>query len=159
MVSIEDIPGSRLADRDRLTAMAVQTSAYLLGHGWCRSIRRGFLERAVAGVLAVFYFEIEPDQADEAVWVITGDIPPAYMDVESCSNGAEALDAYLDCMDEWVQAVREGRPIEDLIPVGYADTGRPIEPTPDAAAELAGRLAFIRDELVPWFREDRWERA
>jgi hypothetical protein len=159
MLAIECLPGSDLTDKDQLLAMSEQARRYLLSHDWCRSVRRGFLDRGISGVLAVFYFEIEPDGADEEVWVIVGDIPPAYMDVESCPTGADALEAYLECMEEWVEAVRNGKSVDELIPVGYADTGRPIEPTPDAAEELAGRLAFIRNELVPWFREDRWERA
>lgn len=159
MVPVEEIATSRLADRDDIQKMADQAQGYLLSHKWCRSIRRGYFERGVAGILAVFYFEIEPDNADDAVWVIVGDIPPAYMDTESCATGVEALDAYMDCMSEWVEAVRAGRQVDDLIPVGYVDSGRPMDPTPATAEMLAQRLETIKEMVIPWFADGPWEEA
>jgi hypothetical protein len=157
MVPVEKIATSRLTDRDDIQKMADQARGYLQSHKWCRSIRRGYFDCGVAGILAVFYFEIEPDNADDAVWVIVGDIPPAYIDTESCATGAEALNAYICCMHEWVEAVRAGQPVDDMIPVGYADSGRPMDPTPATDEMLAHRLRTIEAMVVPWLADGTWD--
>lgn len=125
-----------------LKAMAVRAREFLEQQTWCRSVRRGFLDAGWDGILGVFYFEFEPAAGvpDNTVWVITGDIPPAYI----CSdnpNGISALHAYVCEMKRWVNAVRKGRSVAELIPVNVA-------PTKEYAEMLSGRLDFIERNLL-----------
>jgi len=53
----------------------------------------------------------------------------------------DALDGYIAEMQSWVDAVRAGDSIDELIPVNAAST-------PENAAMLASRLEFIRTRLV-----------
>ena len=52
-----------------------------------------------------------------------------------------ALDAYLGKMQDWVDAVDEGRSVEDLLPVNAA-------PTKEYADLLRGRLEFIGERIL-----------
>lgn len=103
-----------------------------------------FLGAHFDGILSVFLFEIEPlrDDVDHWVWVIVGDIPPAYITCEDAKNPYEALDGYVGAMEEWVQAARDGASVADLIPVN-------VPATPANAAMLDSRLKFIDEEILP----------
>jgi hypothetical protein len=60
-----------------------EACAFLLAQSWCRAVRVLTLKKWIEGVLALLYAEIEPEPqsgAAEAVWVVVGDLPPAYFD-------------------------------------------------------------------------------
>ena len=100
MIQIGNIPQSGLEETFELQKMASEAEAFLLSQDWCKSILNGYLDRGWAGILAVFYFEIIPTtiNADNNVWIIVGDLPPAYIDTKSCPNGATAIDGYVGAM-------------------------------------------------------------
>ncbi len=52
-----------------------------------------------------------------------------------------ALDAYLGEMLDWVEAVDEGRSVEDLLPVN-------VPPTKEWADNLRRRLDFIGNKIL-----------
>ena len=133
-----------------------EATAFLNSFEWCRSIKECYLCNGVGPVFGVFYFEIDPSgpDVDDAVWVIVGDIPPAYMDVENCKTGADAVEAYIYCMREWTAAVLAGEPTDDLIPVLKRSSQAPIEPTAEHAEMLSSRLDFIEKEILPYFKEE-----
>lgn len=56
------------------------------------------------------------------IWVIVGDLPPAYITTENNANPACALDGYITEMKEWVEAVRMGKPTSERIPVNAPPT-------------------------------------
>jgi len=70
-----------------------------------------------------------------------GDLPPAYLAFEQGDTWQDALAGYVTEMQEWVDAVRNGDPLDELIPVNVA-------PTREHADMLATRVAFLRDRLV-----------
>ena len=72
---------------------------------------------------------------------VVGDIPPAILPIGAGSNAAMALDVYLGEMQEWVEAVDEGRSVEDLLPVN-------VPPTKEWADDLRGRLDFIDNKIL-----------
>jgi hypothetical protein len=39
-----------------LLQLAEEAQRFLLSHSWCQAIRKGYLDRGWAGILAVFYF-------------------------------------------------------------------------------------------------------
>lgn len=84
--------------------------------------------------------------------VIVGDVPPAYMDIETCKTGADAVEGYIYCMGEWVAAVKASEPIDELIPVLTQGGKASIEPTVEHAEMLGSRMDFIERELLPYFQ-------
>jgi hypothetical protein len=94
-------------------------------------------------VLGVFRVELRPAGAgaDPTVWAVVGDVPPAYLAYEPGDTWQHGLRAYVDEMQAWVDAVRAGAGVDDLIPVN-------VPPSAEYADMLASRLAFIRDRLL-----------
>jgi hypothetical protein len=123
---------------------------FLLAHSWCHAIRALSLRKWIEGIFALFYAEIEPDPksgADEAVWVVVGDLPPAYLDVLSVPTAREALEAYIALLEEWVEAVRAGEPIDELMPIYHRYSLVPVPPTLRFAEMVASRARFLQDLL------------
>ncbi len=128
--------------------MARSAAQFLRGHSWCVDIRRGSLDIGWEGIVAVFLFEIDPAQAeiDSSMWVIVGDLPAAYICNDN-PNGASALNAYVKGMQRWIDAVRVGGDVSELMPMNTA-------PTREHADQLQSRLDFIRNELLPSHESD-----
>jgi hypothetical protein len=127
-----------------------EARAFLLAQSWCRAVRALTLKKWIEGVLALFYAEIEPEPqsgADEAVWVVVGDLPPAYLDVLSVPTAREALEAYTALLEEWVEAVRAGEPIDELMPIYHRYSLVPVPPTLRFAEMVASRARFLQDLL------------
>lgn len=146
MQPIESVRNSAPDDPHSVGAFAREAEDFLRRQRWCQGIARGYLDRAWDGILGVFFFEIVPAQpgVDRTMWVITGDVPPAYI-CNANATGAEALRAYLAEMQLWVDAVQRGTSVERLIPVN-------APPTAEYADMLASRLDFIRRRLLPEYR-------
>lgn len=157
MTRIGDLPTSGIDNADGLIEMADFAQRFLGGHKWVRAIKEGYLDRGIAPMLAVFYFEIDPIEADDAVWVIAGDIPPAYIDGQSAPGGDIALRIYVDAMKHWAATVRSGGSVDGLIPVTYARSTTPLPITVETAGLLERFMKSIEDDLIPWFTEGRWE--
>jgi hypothetical protein len=134
----EGMRGDDLHDTHLLHGMLAEATRFLSGFKWCQSIERRFFGFGVGGVVAVFLFEIKPNNpdVDNTLWVIVGDVPPAYLVTDDRRTPQDALAGYVSEMSSWVTAVREGRSIEEMIPVN-------VEPTKENAERLAKRLEFI----------------
>jgi hypothetical protein len=122
-------------------------SAYIRSFGWCSSIKASYVGDCVGGIIALVLFQIEPASADvdEWIWVVVGDLPSAYIAPASPSPH-DALEDYIEQMSKWVDAVRDQRPVADLIPVN-------TPPTRDWADALDQRLQFLRKEILPFVDE------
>ena len=88
--------------------------------------------------MAVFLFHILParDGVDDWLWVVTGDLPPAYLVMDESPDAASALRAYVREMRQWTDAARSGESVEGLIPVN-------ADPSVENADRLAKRLDFL----------------
>lgn len=123
--------------------LAIEAKNFLLSHRWCREITGGYLAFAVAGVIGVFLFDIIPShpEVDSTLWVITGDIPPAYLVTDDADSWQDALEGYVYEMHKWVNAVRNHESLDGIIQVS-------AEPTLEHAEMLEGRLNFIQNNLI-----------
>lgn len=134
----------RMDEAGDFDSLLAEARNYLAKFKWCKEIRSFYIGGGVGGIYAVFLFEIEnsasPD--DDWLWVVVGDIPPAYLVANGGPrNPQEALLAYINLMGEWVAAVKKGEPVGHLIPVN-------VPPTPKYAEMLESRIAFLRDRFV-----------
>ena len=104
LMPIDKISGENKKDTRLLQEMAEQARQYLLAFNWCKAIQKGWFGWGVGGIAAVFLFEIEPaiPNVDNVLWVVVGDLPPAYMVTDEIPTPfSEALRTYVDLMGEW----------------------------------------------------------
>lgn len=123
-----------------------EATEYLSSQPWCRAIRETYFGAGMGGILAVFLFRLDPDvRTAEWQWVIVGDLPSAH--VENAADPATAVERYCDLMDGWIRAVRQRTPLTDAFPVQ-------AKPTAANAEALERRVAFLRSDVVPFFRRE-----
>src|SRR5262245_45603207 len=96
-----------------LDGMRADAERFLGSSAWCGGVDESYFGLGVGGIVAIFLFRIRPAQAgvDEWLWVVTGDLPPAYLVTDQAPNPACALKTYIGLMREWVEAARSGRPV------------------------------------------------
>ena len=127
-ISIDKMPGENEEDTWLLHGMAEEAKLFLLSSKRCKAIQDGWLGWCVGGVAAAFLFEVVPDSGsvDQLLWVIVGDLPPAYLVVDD---------------ETWINAVPEGRYMHDCIPLIIPATG-------ENASALQTRLDFIKQQFL-----------
>jgi len=135
-------PVSDLTD-DETIALARKATDFLTAFRWCAVVKEGFLAFNSSYIIGVFLFRIEPRLrgVDDTLWVVVGDGPPAYLVCDKAPDWRAALSCYVEEMQKWVDAVRAGKSVEDIIPVD-------VTPTLEHADMLSRRLSFIQDRFV-----------
>jgi hypothetical protein len=131
-------------DDAELRELATEATSFLVKHAWCELVTKGWIDRAWNDHVAIFYFQLKPragSRADPDVWVIVGDVPPAYVRTSACENGLKALRVYVEDMREWVEHVHLGLPTDNDVPVNV-----PAETK--YANMLESRLGFIEREFL-----------
>ncbi len=123
--------------------LLVESENYLLSHPWCERIEGGWLAISWGNILCVFLHKIisKNQEVDDYVWMVVGDIPPAYIDIESAKDPLEVLECYVGIMSDWVECVELGNSIEDCYPIEVPETK-------EYASMLKARLKFISEELT-----------
>lgn len=136
------IQASQLAEPG-LRELSSEAEAFISSQRWCRKVDEVRLAWATAGVLGVFQVDLVPSQpgVDSTLWVVVGDLPPAYLVLDESPTWREALQGYIAEMSLWVHAVRNSLPLDDIIPV-EADASL------EHAEMLERRLALIQTEIL-----------
>jgi hypothetical protein len=141
--SISDMmPVCSLKDPE-LVELARQARNYLTCKPWCCSVCEAYLAFGIGGVIGVFLFTIDSVESgmDDTLWVVVGDLPPAYLVCDDAPDWRGALDGYIYEMRRWIAAVRCGSSLDDVIPVAAA-------PTIEHASMLETRLDFIQRRFI-----------
>jgi hypothetical protein len=130
-----------------LAALAIEAKEFILSQKWCRKVCHLSIGMGYEGIVGVFFVEIEPtrNDIDASLWVVVGDLPPAYLVCDNSPDAAAALEGYIEEMRRWVDALRRGLSLDDIIPVNAPPTG-------EYADLLAGRLNFLEREVLVRFR-------
>jgi hypothetical protein len=154
VVPLNQMFGGDDEDIKLLRIMASSAENYLSCFPWCGRIREMYFGDGYGGIVAVFLFHIEPsrDAVDDWIWVVYGDVPPAYLVTDVCKTPSQALEGYVEEMLKWVELAKQGRSSRDVIPVN-------VPATPENAANLETRLKLLQEVIVPAFREAETERA
>jgi hypothetical protein len=86
-----------------------EADSYIRAFAWCKSVKETYVGDCVGGIVALVLFRIEPAvrDVDEWIWVVVGDLPPAYI-APASPDPADALDDYIYQMSRWILAVRTG---------------------------------------------------
>ncbi len=122
---------------------------FLEFYDWCVEIKQSFVGVIYPGIIGVFLFKIHPARldVDEWIWIIVGDIPPAYITVDLCPNPATAIDGYIGAMQEWIDAAKAGKSVAELIPVNVPATAK-------NALLLEARLDFLDKKILTEYQDD-----
>jgi len=143
LVPIEQMSGDSKKDTLLLKEMAAEAREFLLSFKMVPKYPMFLVWVGRGGVCAVFFFEIVPisKKVDKWLWVIVGDLPPAYLVVDASPTPLAALANYVDLMQEWVNAVKDKQSVDDCIPVN-------VPATREYASLLERRLNFLRKEFL-----------
>lgn len=135
------------ADSDLDNAL-LEAREYIKSYDWARSIEAEYFGYGAEGIIYIFLFEISPGRPDVPgwIWVIVGDVPPAYMAGDDVQTPYEVLDGYIGAMEDWVEAARQGKSVAKLIPVN-------VPATPANAEMLDSRLKFLDEKVLPLLQE------
>ncbi|RVD55724.1 hypothetical protein EN794_051220 [Mesorhizobium sp. M00.F.Ca.ET.151.01.1.1] len=133
---------------DDIDAALLEARQYLRSYNWGKNIKAEYLGYGAEGIVYIFLFEILPGRPDvpQWIWVIVGDVPPAYMPGDDVQTPYEVLDGYIGAMEDWVEAARQGKSVAKLIPVN-------VDANPANAEMLASRLAFLDEKVLPLLQE------
>ncbi|RVU34812.1 hypothetical protein EOI86_18370 [Hwanghaeella grinnelliae] len=123
--------------------------SFLMGHRWCTDIVESRIGMFVPRIVSVFLFRIDhtEDFVDEWLWIVVGDVPPGYLVTDYAPNAAWALNLYIGLAKEWVDAVKEGKPVVGLYPIN-------VPPTLEWAEQLDSRLRFLEKEILKDYMDD-----
>jgi len=140
--------GDDQEDTKLLKRMAEEATNYLQHFSWCKKIRSTYFGDGYGGIVGVFLFHIEPSRegVDEWLWIVFGDVPPAYLVIDHARTPSQALQHYTSEVSIWVELARQGRSSKDAIPVH-------LPATPENATRLATKIKFLQEIVVPGFRE------
>lgn len=147
VIPLSEMSGDSGADTDLLNNMAEEAKAFIQAFDWCKGIRDVYFGAGVGGVVGVFFFRIFPgsESVDEFLWVVVGDIPPAFLVTDKSRTPSEALQTYISEMREWVAAAESGQSVDALIPVN-------VIATREMGLDLKRRLNFLENEVLPSWR-------
>ena len=131
----------KLAQRDR------EARDYIASFSWAPPIKETLLAFGVSDILALFLVRLEEPirwrgEEDAELWVVVGDLPPAYFATDHSPDPAEALETYCVIMEDWADRVLQGEDLEEAYPIA-------AEPTQEHAEMLKSRIEFIREEIIP----------
>ncbi|MGZ8695233.1 MAG: hypothetical protein ACXWYS_07320 [Gaiellaceae bacterium] len=145
-----ELRGEDGEDHELVQEMLQRAYAYLSAFSWCRAIRECYAgDVAIGKVVLVLLFRIDPahEGVDDWLWVVVGDLPPAYLVTDEAPTASEALRGYVHEMRRWIEAVKHGEPVDQLIPVETFG-GDALEPTPEIVDLLERRLDYFENELL-----------
>ena len=143
LTPISQIAGEDEDETKELHELYAEAERFLLKFRWCKKVDCAYLGYGVGGVLGIFYVEIEPGSidVDKYLWVIVGDIPPAYIVTDKAKSPGQAIRIYIELFREWVDAVKAGSSVQGLMPAN-------VPPTLENAALLESRLIFLEENIV-----------
>lgn len=131
----------------RLAVREEEARAYVGSFAWSKPIREVLLAFGMSGILSLFLFRFEEPirwegEEDIELWVIVGDLPPAYFATDDSPKPGEALETYCVFMEDWASRILNGEDLTGAYPIAAA-------PTEEHARMLKSRLEYIRQEIIP----------
>lgn len=152
LVPISKISGDDETDTELLRKMAEDAKQYIASFAWCETVLDSFLAGGFGGIFAMFFLHIRPARAevDPWLWVMIGDIPPAYLPLTDSHSPAEAFRTYVNGMSKWVELARKGE-------TGSVEQGVPpvnLPATPEWAERVNQKLYGLTLTVKPLFEND-----
>ena len=146
------IVGDDSQDTELLRRMFQDARRYISSFSWCESVLDSYFGGGVGGIFAVFFFHIRRNRTDVDpwIWIVVGDVPPAYLPLSDCESPAEVFRTYVQGMSRWVEFARKASPgaasPPDVPPVE-------LPATPEWAEKLHQKLYGLALAVKPFFEE------
>lgn len=152
VMPLDRMVGDDAEDTSRLRKMAADAEIYIRSFSWCRNVYGSFFGGGVGGIFAIFLLKIDsarPD-VDHWIWIMVGDIPPAYLPLADAKSPSEVFKTYLSGMSRWVEYARS----EQTGPAGNDVPAVNVPATPEWADKLEQRLNVLRLMMPPFFNDE-----
>jgi hypothetical protein len=152
LVPTENVSGDDEQDTVLLRNVADEAKQYISTFEWCDAVLDSYFGGGVGGIFAVFFFHIRSNrpEVDPWIWIVVGDIPPAYLPIADCKSPGEVFRTYVDGMSRWVELARKGQR-------GTAEQGVPplnVPATPEWAEKLNQKLNGLTFAIKPIFEDE-----
>ncbi len=94
---------------------------FMVSQPWVARIKNILVGRIYPYQAAVFLFEILPRSKgiDRQLWVVWGDVPPAYLVLDRAKDPDGAVRAYMSEVRRWMSDARAGEFRHDTMPVSW----------------------------------------
>ena len=137
-------PFSLNKDDEDMAILLSEAVDYIQSFTWCDQVKNLWLAFNFDYLVVVVLAEIDSSnqEVDSEIWLVVGDIPTAYIDVESAPTKEDVLPCYVDVMQDWVDSVIKEENLDDCYPVE-------VPSTIENAQMLSVRLNLIRSEIIP----------
>jgi len=155
LVATKNINGEDETDTALLRGMAEEAKRYITSFPWCGSVLESYFGGGFGGIFAIFFFHIHPSrpEVDSWIWIMTGDVPPAYLPLTDSDSPAAAFRTYFHGMSRWVELARKGQtgtPQQGVPPVN-------LPATPEWAEKVNQKLYGLTLTVKPLFTEENSE--
>lgn len=139
LVPIELMFGEDIEETQQLVALFEEAELYLASFGWCAGVRKAYFGLGVSDFIGIFLFELTPNEGlrDRYLWVVSGDVPPAYLVTDDCPNSVHALQRYIQKMNDYCAKASAA---------GRVDAGQ--------LRELMRRIALLDSEVLSHYKGD-----
>ncbi len=145
VIALHSIVGDDDVDTRLLREMANEAERFIRSFAWCLRLKEGFFADGFGGVVAIFLFraDIAKLGKDQWTWVFVGDFPRTYLEMDDDHRSPhDALQRYIEGIEEWITAARSGLSLQELIPIDA--------PTdPDTLDILTGKADALRKHILP----------
>lgn len=134
-------------EAEAIQALTIEAEAFVGHFRWNPPIESLTLAFGVGPILGLYLMRFAPGgkPEDRERWVVVGDLPSMHFETDDAPEPWLALELYCAIVEDWAENVRDGRDLSDSYPINVA-------PTDEHAQMLLGRIAFVRDKLVPLAR-------
>jgi hypothetical protein len=151
LVLSKEVRGDDDIDTALLRKMAVDAELYIGSFPWCDAVLESYFGGGIGGIFAVFFFRVRPKRSalDPWIWIVLGDVPPAYLPLSDCKTPGEAFRRYFFGMSKWVESARNGQS-------GSPDQGIPpvdLPATPEWAEKINRKLYGLTLTVKHLFEE------
>lgn len=133
---------NRTKEDKEINILSQRAFQYLERQTWCKEIETGWLAEGWGYMVGVFLFKIIPinTDVDDYVWIVVGDIPPAYIDI-GAKSVPDVLDSYISIMKDWVDCAINNLPVDECFPIS-------VPPTKEYAEMLNSRIHLIKKVIL-----------
>jgi hypothetical protein len=120
-----------------------KASLYLKSFDWCKKIENAVLYTNLGSKLCLFLFKIDNRASAENhyLWVIAGDLPSMYLNVQNGDTTREILTSYVELAEDWIQHVKNQESLIDCYPFD-ADS------TEEMADLLKRRVNILKNSVI-----------
>lgn len=143
LIPDSSLRGQTERETQQLQEYARRARALLESFAWCTGVRQLLYGLGAGGVIAVFFADVlVKGKSREWLWVVTGDLPSAYLPEAAAHSPCAALAAYCEGAAAWADAVQRHA-------LGPQHLALSVEASPAVAREVAAKVATVQRLVLP----------